>query len=58
MVNIGTKEDIVGNLQHLLIRIKYMNNLVAKHCRKYNKATVQKDRTKYNKKLKHKHRYD
>ena len=28
-------------------------NLVAKHCKKYNKATVERDRTKYNRKQKH-----
>jgi hypothetical protein len=31
-----------------------VNNFVAKHCRTYNKATVQRDRTKYVRKSKHK----
>jgi len=33
------------------------NNLVAKHARKFNRATVQRDRTKYKRKTKHKERY-
>lgn len=32
-----------------------MKNPVAKHCRTFNKATVQKDRTKYQRKTKHRH---
>lgn len=39
--------------------MKKQNNLVAKHCRTFNKATVQKDRKKASKKgySKHKVRY-
>ena len=33
-------------------------NPVAKNARTYNKATVQRDRTKYNKNIKHKGRKD
>ena len=34
-----------------------VNNLVAKHAREFNRATVQRDRTKYKRKSKHRESY-